>query len=114
VQFPGQHSISAYQVTPEMLLLDVREDYEWDAGHIEGARHLPMGQIPGAVTAGLDWLTPEVPVIVVCAVGARSARVAAWLNFQGYEAINLDGGMHGWVDAGRPIVTDSGAGPIVA
>ena len=46
----------------------------------------------------------DTPVVVVCAVGARSARVAGWLNAQGYQAINLDGGINAWLQAGRPIV----------
>ncbi len=99
-----QPSISATDVTPGTLLLDVREDDEWADGHIEDSIHLPMGQIPAAVADGLDWLTPDTPVVVVCAVGARSARVAAWLGAQGYQAINLDGGINAWLQAGRPIV----------
>jgi rhodanese-related sulfurtransferase len=99
-----QPSVSVSDVTPDTVLLDVREDDEWADGHIESAIHIPMGQIQGAVAAGLDWLTPETPVVVVCAVGARSGRVAAWLNGQGYQAINLDGGMNAWVEAGRPII----------
>jgi rhodanese-related sulfurtransferase len=109
----GQPSITVDEVTPELLLLDVREDEEWAAGHIEGAQHLPMGQVPAAVAAGLEWLVPERPVVVVCAVGARSARVAAWLNSQGYHAINLAGGMHAWADARRPFVSETGAAPTV-
>jgi rhodanese-related sulfurtransferase len=99
-----QPSVSAYEVSPGTILLDVREDNEWEDGHIEGSIHIPMGQIPAAVARGLDWLTPDVPVVVVCAVGARSARVATWLNFEGYQAINLDGGIQAWIQAGRPIV----------
>jgi rhodanese-related sulfurtransferase len=96
-------SIGVADVTADTVLLDVREDDEWADGHIEGAIHVPMGQIPAAVSDGPEWLRPEAPVVVVCAVGARSARVAAWLNMQGYQAINLDGGMNAWIQAGRPI-----------
>jgi rhodanese-related sulfurtransferase len=96
-------TVSVADVTADTVFLDVREDDEWADGHIDGALHIPMGDIPGAVAAGLDWLTPANPVVVVCAVGARSARVAAWLNAQGYQAINLDGGMNAWIQAGRPI-----------
>ncbi len=104
MQIPPLASVQPADVGPDALLLDVREDDEWREGHIEGARHLPMGQVPAAVAAGTEWLRPDQPVIVVCAVGARSARVASWLNQQGYQAINLDGGMHAWMLAGRPIV----------
>ena len=96
--------MSVHQIPPGTVLLDVREDDEWDEGHIDGAIHIPMGQIPAAVARGLDWLTADTPVVVVCAVGARSARVATWLNFNGYQAINLDGGVQAWLQAGRPLV----------
>ena len=79
-------------------LLDVRTDEEWADGRIEGSTHLPMDQI----VARLD----EVPdrVVCVCGVGARSARVAQYLLAQGREVLNLEGGVHGWVDQGRPLV----------
>jgi rhodanese-related sulfurtransferase len=96
-------SVGVADITVDTVLLDVREDEEWADGHIDGAIHIPMGQVPAAVADGMPWLRPEVPVVVVCAVGARSARVAAWLNMQGYQAINLDGGMSAWIHAGRPI-----------
>jgi rhodanese-related sulfurtransferase len=99
-----QPSARAADIGPDTVLLDVREDDEWDDGHIEGSIHLPMGRLPDALAAGIDWLTPDIPVVVVCAVGARSARVADWLNGQGYQAINLDGGLYAWIQAGRPLV----------
>ena len=97
-------------VTEETYLLDVREDDEWAAGHIDGAVHIPM--------SGLLPRVAEVPkdreVVVVCKVGARSDRVAAYLRQQGWpEARNLDGGLVTWVAAGRPLVTDTGADPTV-
>jgi rhodanese-related sulfurtransferase len=113
VTIPGQPSITVDEITPGLALLDVREDVEWAAGHIAGAHHLPMGQVPAAVADGVDWLDPEQPVVVICAVGARSARVAGWLNSQGYQAINLTGGMHAWADAGRPFVSETGAEPAI-
>ena len=78
-------------------LLDVRTEDEWSQGHIEGSTHLPMDQ----VVARLE----EIPdtVICVCAVGARSERVAQYLSAQGRQAVNLDGGIYGWADAGLPI-----------
>jgi rhodanese-related sulfurtransferase len=52
-------------------------------------------------------------VVVVCRVGARSAQVAAWLSRQGYDAVNLAGGMQAWVQAGRPIVGPGGAAGVI-
>jgi rhodanese-related sulfurtransferase len=91
---------------PEGLtLLDVREPDEWDEGHIEGALHIPMMSIPGE----MGTIPADGQVLVVCHVGARSARVAAFLQQQGVDAYNLAGGMVAWARAGRPIsATGSG------
>jgi rhodanese-related sulfurtransferase len=85
------------KVSDGWTLLDVRTDAEWSNGHIPHAVHLPMHQ----VVARLD----EIParVICVCAVGARSERVAQYLNAQGREAVNLEGGTYAWIDAGLEI-----------
>ena len=81
------------------MLLDVRTDEEWAQGHVDGAVHIPMDQLMGR----LDEVGDQ--VVCMCAVGARSARVAQYLNAHGYEAVNLDGGIYGWADAGLPVDT---------
>lgn len=92
----------------DALLLDVREDDEWAAGHSPNALHLPLGQLdPAAVPAGT-------PVIAICRSGARSSRAAATLAAAGIKVSNLNGGMKAWSAAGLPIVTDAGAQGIVA
>ena len=91
-----------------LVVLDVREPIEWQYGHIEGALHIPMAQLP----ARLDEL-PEGQTLVVCAVGGRSARAVIWLNQQGRDSVNLDGGLVEWADAGRPMVSETGADPQV-
>ncbi len=83
-------------------LLDVREPYEWEAGHAPDAYHLPMGQL------GLDNLPPGRPLLVVCHVGGRSAVATEALVRAGVDAINVGGGMEAWRRAGLPVVTDSG------
>ena len=87
----------------EVVVLDVREDVEWAYGHIEGAVHVPLMALP----ARLDDL-PDRRLLVVCRVGARSAQAVAFLRAQGRDAVNLEGGMVDWVEAGRPIVSESG------
>jgi rhodanese-related sulfurtransferase len=84
-------------------LLDVREGYEWDAGHAAAATHLPMGEL------ALDRLPEGRPLLVVCHVGARSAMATQALLRAGVEAVNVAGGMDAWTRAGLPVVTDSGA-----
>src|ERR1700712_4232694 len=89
---------------PEGLwILDVREPVEWQHGRIDGAVHVPMGEIPGR----LAELPQDTQLVVVCKVGGRSAQVTAWLQQQGYDAVNLSGGMLEWVASGRPIVGDT-------
>lgn len=83
-------------------LLDVREGYEWDAGHAPTASHLPMGQL------SLDGLPEGRPLLVVCHVGGRSAAATEALVRAGVEAVNVAGGMAAWARAGMPVVTDSG------
>ncbi|MGE2735723.1 rhodanese-like domain-containing protein [Mycolicibacterium vaccae] len=87
------------------VLLDVREDDEWQRGHAPGAQHIPMGEIP----ARLGELDREAQVYVVCHLGGRSQRVAQYLAQQGFAPINVAGGMEAWAAAGRPVITDGGA-----
>jgi rhodanese-related sulfurtransferase len=89
---------------PEGLaVLDVREPVEWQHGHIEGATHIPLGEL----TARLDEV-PEGQTLVVCKVGGRSAQAVMWLAQQGRDVVNLDGGMLDWEAAGRPMVSETG------
>ena len=80
-------------------LLDVRTDEEWASGRMPGALHIPMDQL----MARLDEVGDQ--VICVCAVGGRSARVTQFLNLRGMDALNLDGGIYAWADAGMPVET---------
>jgi rhodanese-related sulfurtransferase len=96
-------------VPEDAVVLDVREDNEWVAGHIEGATHIPMGDVP----ARLDEVPEGDPVFVTCRAGGRSARVAAWLNANGYDAVNIAGGVGAWAAAGRPMVSETGQPPFV-
>ncbi|MEU5000280.1 rhodanese-like domain-containing protein [Streptomyces sp. NPDC021622] len=90
------------------FLLDVREDDEWQAGHAEGALHIPMSDF----VARYGELTEAAPqdgrVHVICRSGARSAQVAMYLGQQGIDAVNVDGGMQVWEATGRPVVDDKG------
>jgi len=87
----------AARVAEGWMLLDVRTNDEWAAGRIAGSVHIPMDQL----MQRLDELDER--VVCVCAVGARSARVAQFLNAQGREAVNLDGGLYAWEGSGLPV-----------
>ncbi|RKT16723.1 rhodanese-related sulfurtransferase [Streptomyces sp. 1114.5] len=93
----------AAAVPADAALLDVREQDEWDAGHVDGALHIPLGQ----VIARLGEL-PDEKLYVLCRVGGRSAQVVQYLVQQGRDAVNVDGGMYAWQDAGRPMVSSTG------
>jgi rhodanese-related sulfurtransferase len=86
------------------VLLDVREDDEWQRGHAPGAQHIPMGDVP----ARMDEIDPDKQLFVICHVGGRSLRVSQYLQRNGYEPVNVEGGMLAWAQAGRPVVTDTG------
>jgi rhodanese-related sulfurtransferase len=97
-------AVAAAAVPADAYVLDVREPDEWAAGHVEGAAHIPMNQIP----ARLDEVPADATVHVMCRVGGRSAQVARFLLAQGRDAVNVDGGMLAWASAGRPMVADDG------
>jgi rhodanese-related sulfurtransferase len=87
-----------------LVVLDVREDDEWQAGHLDGSIHIPLQQL------GERWSElPSGQTLVVCRSGHRSASATAYLVAQDVDAINLHGGLMAWETAGRPLVTDDGA-----
>jgi rhodanese-related sulfurtransferase len=83
----------------QVQLVDVRYDKEWEAGHIEGAVHIPEDDLEDR----LDELDRNRPVITVCRAGTRSDDAAEWLRGQGFDAHSVDGGMLAWKWAGLPI-----------
>jgi rhodanese-related sulfurtransferase len=91
----------------DILILDVRETDEWDAGHVEGSVHLPLNRLMG----GGEDLDPGRPVAVVCTVGSRSEVGALMLRARGYDAYNVEGGLQRWIAEGLPLVTDDGSAP---
>jgi rhodanese-related sulfurtransferase len=104
----GLPEVPPAQVGDDAVLLDVREDDEWAAGHAPQARHLPMMEIP----ARMDEVPRDRDVVVVCRVGSRSAQVVAYLIAQGWDRVaNLEGGMFAWQADGRPLVRDDGRQP---
>ena len=88
--------------TGEALLLDVREDDEWAAGHAQAAVHAPLSRLdPAGVPA-------DRPVVAVCRGGSRSAMVAGALAARGVQVVNLSGGMLAWKAVGLPVVRGEG------
>lgn len=103
--FPEEVPTASVTDLPEdAALLDVREEYEWRAGHAPDALHIPLYDVP----ARMDELSEmgDATVYVVCRTGGRSAQATAFLNAYGYEAVNVAGGMKSWETEGRAVVSD--------
>ena len=78
----------------KLLVVDVREPWEFQTAHIAGSKHIPMGDIPARFNQELD---PEEHIVVVCHLGVRSMNVTAWLRQQGFEKVqSLRGGIDRW------------------
>jgi rhodanese-related sulfurtransferase len=85
-------------------LVDVRAQHEWDAGHIAGARHLPLDEL--AERAG--EIDRERPVVLYCRGGTRSSMATAALAEAGYDAAKLTEGIVGWSEADLPLAPEGG------
>ena len=104
---PSIPEVSIGELPPDAVLLDVREDDEWAAGRAPGAVHVPMTQL----AERLEEIPDGDPVYVICRSGGRSARVTAYLNSQGWDSVNVAGGMGRWAAAGKQLVADGDATP---
>jgi rhodanese-related sulfurtransferase len=85
-------------------LIDVRQDYEWDAGRIPGARHLEVNRL----TAAAESIPSDRPVVFYCRSGSRSRMAAEAFRQAGYDAYNLAGGIHAWAEQGLPLEPEGG------
>jgi rhodanese-related sulfurtransferase len=85
-------------------VVDVREDYEREAGHVAGTRHIALGQ----VAAEAESIDRERPVIFYCRVGSRSLMAAQAFRRAGFDAYSMAGGVLQWADEGRPLAPEGG------
>lgn len=82
------------------ILIDVRENDEWTAGHASGAVHVPLAELdPGAYSG-------EQQLVVVCRSGGRSSKAATTLAAAGLSVHNVAGGMKAWQDAGHSVIRE--------
>ena len=102
-------SATVAELSGTSVILDVREDYEWEAGHVDGAIHIPLEQLP----ARLEELAPDTDLYVICRTGGRSFRAATWLTQNGYSSFNVVGGMGAWFEADKPMISSNGETPRV-
>lgn len=89
---------------PALQVIDVREAYERDAGHIEGTRHIALVELSGLA----DTVQRDRPVIFYCRLGSRSDMAAQAFRASGYEAYSMRGGLMRWVQEGRPLSPPDG------
>jgi rhodanese-related sulfurtransferase len=84
-----------------VALIDVRQPDEYTTAHVPGATLVPLATVPD----NLDRVPTDVPVYVICAMGARSLKAAEFYRGQGIDAVNVAGGTTAWIDAGQPVST---------
>jgi rhodanese-related sulfurtransferase len=90
---------------PAPQVIDVREVYEREAGHIADTRHIELNKL-SAEAASVER---ERPVVFYCRVGARSTMAAQAFRASGYEAYSMRGGLRRWADEGRPLAPEGGS-----
>jgi rhodanese-related sulfurtransferase len=88
----------------QVQLIDVRQDYEWDAGRIAGARHVELTQL----ATQADTVKRDQPVVFYCRSGVRSAMATEAFAGAGFDAYNMVGGLLAWDAAGLPVEPDGG------
>lgn len=76
----------------KMMVVDVRELVEWKSGHIPEAMHIPLSELP----LKKDELNKTLPCVIVCQSGGRSSVACKYLSDEGYNVINMMGGMGQW------------------
>lgn len=84
------------RVAAGTVLIDVREQDEWDAAHSPDARLIPLSELQARV----DEVPTDQPVLVICHSGMRSMRAAAFLRSEGVDAVSVSGGMVAWAQVG--------------
>lgn len=94
--FGSKSSVSAQDAAEALkgraVLVDVREQHEWKAGHVRGAIHIPLGRLQ----ANLSRIPKGQDVYVICASGMRSKSALKILKSAGIEAKDIKGGMSAW------------------
>jgi rhodanese-related sulfurtransferase len=80
-------------------LIDVREDWEFQDGHVPEAIHMPLN----SVSEKLDTLPKDKRIWVICQSGGRSMTAANYLETQGFDAVSVAEGTGGWIAAGKEV-----------
>ncbi len=102
-------TISVSELDDDAALLDVRNHDEWQAGHAPSAIYSPLPDLQ----TSLGNVDHDRQVAVVCRSGGRSSEAVEFLRKQGVDAVNVDGGMTAWAEAGKPMVSENDQDPEV-
>jgi hydroxyacylglutathione hydrolase/adenylyltransferase/sulfurtransferase len=89
---------------PALQVIDVREPYEREAGHIADTRHIELNMLSAEAAS----LQRDRPIVVYCRVGSRSTMAAQALRAAGFEAYSMQGGLVRWAGEGRPLSPQDG------
>lgn len=95
-------TVQEVSADPELPVIDVREQHEWDDAHVPHAVHIPMGEIPARYS--------EIPdgAAIICASGGRSGQVVQYLEQAlGIVTLNVAGGTKAWIAEGLPVSKDA-------
>ena len=103
-KIPEVSAVDAESGASGHVLPDVRNADEWEAGHVDGAKWIPLGDLEQA----RFQLPMNRRIVCVCRTGARSGRATEALIGWGFDAANMVGGMKAWAAAGLPVVRDDG------
>ncbi|WOC12100.1 rhodanese-like domain-containing protein [Gordonia sp. MP11Mi] len=87
----------------ERVLIDVREIDEWEQGHVRGAVHIPLADVP----ARIEEIDLDRELLVVCRTSGRSYRIMEYLLMRGIDGAVVTGGMVAWQSADKPVETGS-------
>ena len=88
----------------DVVLIDVREPYEWQAGRIPGATHIELERLASRA----ETIPTDRPIVFQCRLGIRSAMAMQAFRASGWDAYNMAGGILRWVDEGLQIEPDGG------
>ncbi len=88
----------------EIILVDVREPYEWEAGHVPGSSHIEMERVASMARE----IPRDRPVAFICLGGVRSGMVTQGFRAIGYDAYNVRGGFATWCALGLPVEPEGG------
>lgn len=80
-------------------VVDVREQDEFDAGHVPNAHHIPLSTVADRI----DEIPKDETVWIICLAGGRSMKAANYLEGLGYDVVSVGGGTGSWIEAGKTV-----------